>query len=634
MTIESAHLDAPAPSVHGSGHGAGRVVFYALSGELTDASRHAIDALARECRELVLIGTPRDLASMDSSEWGSNLGVVRVDKNEHRSYYDAVEETRELIRESDQLVFTGDGWFGPAGAVGPVLERMTERNLDHWLMLDPADLPAFPEEGFPPAYEPWIWTTVNARVLQWSEWTWFWRGRDHSERAFAQAIIAAGGRTETAFPSGAQGPDAAVFAPDVLLSAGCPLMRRTAFGLYPPLLHQRAFMGRQVLRRLASSGYPVELALDALSRSVAPKALNTSAGLLEIVPTGPQKPPTTPMRIVVIAHVSDIDRAGHLRRMLRSIPPGWDLVVTTGDGRKAARLAEVFIAGEPDGPSSVDIRVTPGGRGRDMGDFFVACRDLIHSDRYDLIVKIHARPMRRKTANVRRYFRRYQLENLMGSADHVRAVLRLFEEEARLGLVFPPMMHVGFATMGRAWAGLRERASALCDELGISVPLDVHSPLAPFGAMWIARPAALRRIAIDWRYRDYGKAGRQRYGNLAHLQERLVVVAAAQDGFHSRTVLAAEHASISHTALEFKVDQLFSTTTGYPLDQIRLMHRAGRTGHGGIVGLSRMYLSLNHRAISTVVLPALLVAERVYGTVRHLLSAERSVRPTPQEDEL
>lgn len=610
-----------------------RVVFYLLSGPLTSAARHAVDALASASRRIVLIGVASDLADVDIETWIPEAIFCPVPVRAHTGYRAAVDAIRPSLRGDDELVFTGDVWFGPVGNLEAVLNGMSGRDLDHWIMMDSVELPVFPDEGFPAPQESWVWTVLRARVLDSPLWARFWSGRDHSEAVLTRAVRDAERTSETAFPSATLGAAAAVFAPDLLLEAGCPLMRRTAFGLYPPYLHQQAFLGRDVLTHLNDAGYPIGLALDALTRAIAPKALNTSAGMLEIVPPGAQTPPSRPPRIVVVAHVGDLDRAAYLFDTLRSLPPGWHLVVTTGDGRKAARLAEVFRVDEA-GPGAVEIRVTPGGRGRDMGDFFVACRDVIHSDDYDLIVKVHARSMRRKTTNVRRYFRRYQLENLLGSDDHVRAILRLFEFEPQLGLVFPPMMHIGVATMGRAWAGLRGRAVELCERIGVHVPLDVHSPLAPFGGMWIARPAALRRLAIEWQYRDYGEAGRQRYRSLAHLQERLIAPSAAQDGYHSRTVLTAEHAAISHTALEFKADQLMSTTTGYPVDQIRFMHRAGRTGHGGIVGLSRMYLSLNHRLTAAVVLPALAVAERVYGTLRHLTRRSRFERADSREEEL
>jgi lipopolysaccharide biosynthesis protein len=189
------------------------------------------------------------------------------------------------------------------------------------------------------------------------------------------------------------------------------------------------------------------------------------------------------------------------------------------------------------------------------------------------------------------------------------------------------MMHIGYATMGRGWADLYQAADKICQMLGITVPLDRVSPLAPYGGMWIGRPEALRPLSDHaWSFADYDFEKRGKLGRLAHLQERLIAVAAAQCGFHVRTVLTPEHAAISHTALDFKVDELFSTTRGYPVEQIQLLHRAGFTGYGGVVAIARMYLRVNHPRIVAFLRPGYHLAFRAYGgfsAVRSMMRRRR-----------
>ena len=66
------------------------------------------------------------------------------------------------------------------------------------------------------------------------------------------------------------------------------------------------------------------------------------------------------------------------------------------------------------------------------------------------------------------------------------------------------------------------------------------------------------------------------------MQERLIAYALGERGFHYRTVLTPEHADISHAALEFTLDQMSSTTPGYPVEQIQFLLRAGRRGGGAL----------------------------------------------------
>lgn len=119
----------------------------------------------------------------------------------------------------------------------------------------------------------------------------------------------------------------------------------------------------------------------------------------------------------------------------------------------------------------------------------------------------------------------------------------------------------------------------------------------------MCRPEALASLAEKrLSYRDYTSSGPIK--DFARVQERVVAHVAGDAGFYAQTVLTPEHAAISHTAIDYKVDQLFSTTRGYPVDAIQLIQRAGRMSGSGIFGLSRMYLTLNHPVLAAIASPA------------------------------
>jgi rhamnosyltransferase len=206
-------------------------------------------------------------------------------------------------------------------------------------------------------------------------------------------------------------------------------------------------------------------------------------------------------------------------------------------------------------------------------------------------------------------------------------VLALFQKEPGLGVVFPPMVHIGFGTMGRAWASCREAVGDWCKKLGIHVPLDDASPLAPYGGMFIARREALSMLSEHpWTQSDYRRGDTRSSPDMARVQERLIAYAAGERGYHCRTVLNLEHAAISHTALEEKVDQMFSTTPGYPVEQIQFLHRAGWAGYGGPVSLFRMYLHMNHPGVSRASEPFFRLAYRALSRVRRLADRVRGRR--------
>ncbi len=246
-----------------------------------------------------------------------------------------------------------------------------------------------------------------------------------------------------------------------------------------------------------------------------------------------------------------------------------------------------------------------------MSALLVACRDVLLDGPYDIIFKVVAATPRRTTFNIDRYLARYQLDNLLNTPGYVANLLALFNREPGLGAVFPPMVHVGSSHLGAGWGRTRQRAASIAENLEIRVPFDEVSPLAPFGGMMAFRPEALRLLAKHpWQYSDYSVASAFPDAPLDDTQERLIAYAMGERGFHCRTVLTLEHADISHTAVEFTLDQLSSTTPGYPVEQILFLHRAGRMGRGSALDLARMYVRLNHPKAVGAVVPVASAARR------------------------
>lgn len=631
-------IDAPTAS---GPHGAPvrRLVVYALSragGGVDEYVHHALRGLRPHATRLIAV-VPQGTAEADRARLAD--AADRVFESSFDGFDPAVYPwaiaADGAAEAADEIVLTGDSWYGPIGSFDSVLERMSTGSRAAWGMIENAqhEPEAFPDEGFPAPNDAWLWTVVAASAVRSAEWAGFWNPsrrdapREYTERGFTHHLRSHGFTVKYAFPA-ADFPsaDPGLFTPLLLLDAGCPLIRRDVFTRYPPFLERFAVVGREIIASLRTRGFPVELLLANLSRTVPAKALNAVAGMLEVLPgLGTAYDPARPFRIAAVVHVSDLEGVDEILQRLRHLPSPYDLFLTTTDGKRATALQRIVEQSGAD-PASFDVRVTPANPGRDMSDFFVGCRDVLLDDSYDLVVKVHSRRARQKTVNLRRYFRRYQLENLLDSRGHVEDLLALFQAEPGLGFVFPPMMHIGYSAMGSAWGGYRDEAEELCAKLGINVPLDRISPLAPFGAMWIGRPEALRILTRQrWRYGDYRPRNAQRYRELARVQERLIATAGAELGYHTRTVLTPKHAGISHTALESKADELFANTRGWPVEQIRLMHRAGFTGHGGIVALSRMYVRLNHPRAARVLVPLYELAFRSFVAIRVVRSGARGL---------
>jgi lipopolysaccharide biosynthesis protein len=547
----------------------------------------------------------------------------------------ALEHVGAGLAEFDEIVLTNDTWFGPVRPYGPVFERMSERAVHFWGMTDHAreEPNPFTGEGVLPYHLQSFWIAVRREMFLSEQWASYWRDLPEMpsyfdavlkhEAVFTEYFTSRGYTVDVAFSSAGYPTDhPALFNADLLLADGCPLLKRRPFFHYPPFLDRHAVIGRRILQSVEQYGFPVDAIWQNLARNVAPKVLNTDAGMLEVLPEADTSyDPSRPFRIVVIAHLRVNEEAAEVLKRIADLTVPFDLVVTTSKAERVDEIRELVERMNARHLGSADIRHLPSSDGRDMSAFFVGARDVLLSDRYDLVVKVHSRMPSQRRSNTRRYFRRYQLENLLSSPGYFANVLGLFQKEPGLGLVMPPMIHIGYATAGRAWMFYRDRAAELCKKLGIRVPLDGVSPLAPLGGMWIARREALALLAEhEWTYADYVKPPRSREPELGRVQERIVTLAAGERGFHTRTIMNGEHAALSHVALEYKVDQLSITLPGYPVEQIQFLHRVGWVGGGGVVALTRMYMRMNHprvaHALHPILTPPLILTRRAIYFLR------------------
>ena len=547
------------------------------------------------------------------------------------AHKEALEHVGEGIAEFDEVVLTNDTWFGPVRPFGPVFEAMDAREVHFWGMTDHAreEPNPFTGKGVLPYHLQSFWIAVRREMFLSEEWASYWRDLPampsyfdavlKHEAVFTERFADAGFTHSVSYPCTDYPTDhPALFNPDLLLADGCPLLKRRPLFHYPPFLDRHAVIGRRIVKQVAQYGYPVEMIWENLARNVSPKTLNADAGMLEVLPeVDVAYDPASPLDVVVIVHVMDPSDVGDVFDRISAIPVAFDLVVTTPDAGAVAELERILARTPAPTMRGVEVRSVDSPRGRHMSAFFVGCADVLEKD-YDLVVKLHTRLPAKRKASVRRYFRRYQVENLLSSPGYFLNVLALFQRERGLGVVFPPMIHTGYETAGRGWLAYRERGQKLATALGIRVPLDGISPLAPLGGMWISRPGALRLVKkARLGYNDFGAP---EHKGLARTLERLVPLAAAELGYHTRTILNGEFASLSHLSLEYKVDQMSATLPGYPIDQIQFLHRAGWAGHGGIVAIVRMYVNVNHprlaHAIRPITVPVGRLARRVIGALR------------------
>lgn len=521
-------------------------------------------------------------------------------------YKTGLEHVAERMSEFDEVLLVNDTWFGPVRDFAPVFERMERRELHFWGMTDHMRVEPHPftQTGYLPYHLQSYWVAVRKDMFETMQWQDYWRNLPEMnsysdavvkhEGVFTEHFTRAGFSGEVAFPTLTDKVENhAVLYAEQLLDAGCPTLKRRPFFQWPPYLDALAVVGRWTLEAAQRYGYPVDLIYSDLARNVAPKVINADAAMLEVLGDGPgDYDPARPLRTLVVAHVYYVEMTEEILARADMLPGDFDLIITTPDIEKAREIESVFSTRVERGRR--EVRVVPSNNGRDQSAFLIGCREELLSDAYDLVLKIHSKKTPQDGYNVGSHFKKQQFDNLLHSPGYVANVVALFQREPGLGLAFPPMIHLGYPTMGHAWwankpAFLERRA-----QLGIRVPVDETSPLAPYGSMYFARPQALRILVEHaWTYEDFGGAEAYDDGGLAHVLERMPVYAAGERGFHTRTIANRGYLADSYTALDFNLDQMSSTMPENTMHQIQFLKQAGFIERGSLSDFVSMYIRLH-----------------------------------------
>ncbi len=106
------------------------------------------------------------------------------------------------------------------------------------------------------------------------------------------------------------------------------------------------------------------------------------------------------------------------------------VVVTTDTADKRA-LLEAALSSR--GVTSYEVRVTESNAGRDVSAFLVGCADLLRSDDYDIVMKLHSKRSPQDGPVVGGWFKRHLFGNLLHSENYAVNVVNLFAERRSSG---------------------------------------------------------------------------------------------------------------------------------------------------------------------------------------------------------
>jgi len=559
-------------------------LFYDPEGQVDDYVLHTLGHLRSHVEHLFVVSnSPLDdvargrLESAADTVWErENVGFDVWAYKESMAEFGA-----DRIAELDEIILLNCTFFGPLGTFDGLFEEMEARtDLDFWGITEHGKTKRHPfdKQKTMPAHLQSHWLAVRSRMTGSPEWDEYWREMPmiesyadsvmRHESVFTSWFAERGFTWAAAYPATPYDSAHPIMDnPAAMVAAGCPIVKRRSF-FYDPLYNEaEANDGRHLARLMADRGYPVEALYSNLARTSTPRWLATNLGLLEVLPEVDLGYDLDhPLRVVAIAHIFYPEMTDEVVDWLDHLPGRYDLVVTTTTEEKRATIAAALAARGRE----VDLRIVGSNRGRDVSAFLVDCRDVLESGRYDIVVKVHSKKQPQDKQNVAELFKRHMFENLLSSPGYAANVLRLFQQHSSLGMVFPPVYHIAYPTLGHSWFLNKPRAEREAKELGIHVPFDRSTPLSAYGSFFIARPEALRLLVQrGYTHEDFPDESQYGDGALTHVVERLMSYAVLATGHHCREVMNAELAATNYSYLEYRAIALGQRLPAHPRAQLK-----------------------------------------------------------------
>lgn len=229
-------------------------------------------------------------------------------------------------------------------------------------------------------------------------------------------------------------------------------------------------------------------------------------------------------KIAIQIHLFYIDLIDEIISFLKNIPYEFDCYISTDTNLKKEIIENNF---KKFGNCQKVIVECFENRGRDILPFLLQMKDVF--TKYDYICHIHTK--KTVTNNHGERWRKYLYQNLFGSTHFIQSLFYQFEENTKLGMIFPCIYSdvINDCTIG----GNEKGISFLCKKLNISQSMiDKDNIDFPAGSMFWCKTDAIRDLlSLGLNQNDFPKEKHQVDATLAHAIERMFCVIVKHNGY-------------------------------------------------------------------------------------------------------
>jgi rhamnosyltransferase len=490
----------------------------------------------------------------------------------------------ERLEQFDELILLNYTFFGPIFPFSELFGRYAEEDIDFWGISAHKEMRPnpFTGTGILPLHIQSHWIAIRKRMFTSLEFKSYWENMPQiksyqdsilqHESKFTEFFHTKGFRYSVYLDPEEYPTEYATFQSiEMTLENRSPIFKRRLFFHDPLFLEQNAILLKNAIRLIEQqSDYKLGLIWENVARTTPPRILYTNLDNLHILNdvSGGESVVETSGRIAVIAHLYYPDVLDELLEYIGHIPRPFDLYITTASESKRGEILEELS--RRGCAFKYEVRVVEQNRGRDMSSLFMTCKDVVLEGGYDYVCRLHSKKSPQNSYNMGRIFKTHMLDNLLYNKPYVENLLRIFDENPHVGMLMPPIIHIAYPTLGHAWFANKPGVHQWAEKLDIKVPLDDHTPLAPYGTMfWFRVPALKKLFEYEWKWTDFNPEPDHSDGGLAHCLERLMGYAVQDAGYLTHCVMNRDMAASSYTKLEYKLQRLAAALpNGNILDQL------------------------------------------------------------------
>ncbi len=414
---------------------------------------------------------------------------------------------KDFFTDYDEIIFTNSTVYGPLFPPSEIFSKMDEKDCDFWAPTKHSAAYGIPEHVQPyflvcrkSVFESdafWaFWSSIKPDYPD--LWTLIWDGEirlsyELASAGFTYEVYADMDDYREMREIGHYEPFVLHAAPYLIESQRLPFVKTKAFYCY----QARPFTNTQFIFRALNwtqSSYPRKLIESHLEQTAALSwSKNLPGTLLVSNQQGADGKIDTRLSVGIFAHLFYPELLDIFFRYLKNIPVPFDLNITT-PSKKVKTAIESQIKHWDLSIAEMEIRIVEN-RGRDAAPWILEFKDKHLT--YDLAAKLHVKLHSQQSAVFSHTWNRYLFDSMMADPAHVANIIMAFEQDPKLGMVFPtyPPLYNMIYPYGYSGSPKDQEYRQLClDKLGIEPPAENSQPLFSAGGMSWYRPKALEKL--------------------------------------------------------------------------------------------------------------------------------------------